>query len=346
MVDKILAYESSPPSDEGWQRRVLLVADDDEAGFEGINEACASSLSSTYFISKKYLKEYTDPSDLHRELIDEINDGTLLINYVGHGAEDFWADEGIFEAADVDGLHNGDDGPRYPLVVGMTCLNGYFAEAFDGWDSLAEVLAKSADKGAVAVFASTGMTTPGEQALLDTGLFEALFADGTRQLGGVVSRATRNLLGSMEGAEGAVGTFVLFGDPAMRIKVQTSGSPGSSGSGTGCLIATVAYGSHADGHVLILRKFRDQYLLLNRLGRSLVHLYYRYSPRLATSINERDSLRSVARMGLSPLVGLSVLFSWVDLPQRWPLLVTMAVIISVLLYMELLVRRQRSLTKD
>jgi len=211
---------------------------------------------------------------------------------------------------------------------------------------LAEVLVKSADKGAVAVFASSGMTTPGEQALLDTGLFEALFSHGTQQLGEAVSYAERNLLGSMEGAEGAVGTFMLFGDPAMELKVQTSGSPESSGSGGGCFIATAAYGSYAEGHVLILTKFRDQYLLLNGMGRSLIRLYYRYSPRLAASINERDSLRSVARMGLSPLVGLSVLFSWVDLPHRWPLLITMAVIISVLLYMELLVRTQRGPTKD
>lgn len=133
---------------------------------------------------------------------------------------------------------------------------------------------------------------------------------------------------------------------AIEAKVQTSGSPGNSGSGRGCFIATAAYGSDAEGHVLILRRFRDQYLLLNGLGRSLVHLYYRYSPQLATSINERHSLRAVARMGLSPLVGLSMLFSWADLPQRWPLLVTMAVIISVLAYMDLLVRRQRGPTKD
>jgi len=343
MVDKIFSYETAPMSGEGWERRVLLVADNDEAGFEGISEACAGSVSSAYLISKKYLGNYPDPSVLNQELIDEINEGALLVNYVGHGAEDFWADEGIFEAGDVDALHNGEDGPKYPLVVGMTCLNGYFVEAFHGWDSLAEVLTKSADKGAVAVFVSTGMTTPEEQALLDTGLFEALFADSTQQLGEAVSRAKRDLLGSMEAAEVTVGTFVLFGDPAMEMKVQTSGSPERSGSGGGCFIATAAYGSYAGGNVIALRKFRDQYLLLNGFGRSLVHLYYRYSPRLATSIKERDSLRSMARVGLLPLVGLSMLFSWVDLPERWPLLVTMAVIISVLLYMEFLIRRHRHL---
>ncbi|MHC4891576.1 MAG: CFI-box-CTERM domain-containing protein [Planctomycetota bacterium] len=111
-------------------------------------------------------------------------------------------------------------------------------------------------------------------------------------------------------------------------------------------ITGVTYGSYAERHAVVLREFRDQYLLPHTLGKSLVHLYYRNSPPLADFINQKGNLRSMTRMGLSPLVGLSILFSWVDLPQRWPLLITMAVIISVLLYMELLVRRQRSLTKD
>lgn len=140
--------------------------------------------------------------------------------------------------------------------------------------------------------------------------------------------------------------FVLFGDPAMEVKVQASSSPGSSGSGGGCFIATAAYGSYGEGHVLILSKFRDQYLLLNGLGRSLVNLYERYSPGLARLISHNQHLIPITRVGLSPLVGLGMLFSWVNLPQRWPLLVTMAVIISVLAYMEFLVRKQRGLTRD
>jgi hypothetical protein len=113
MVDKILAYETSSLSEEGWEKRVLLVADNDEPGFKGMSEACASYLPPAYLISKKYLKNYTDPSDLHGELVDELNAGALLVNYVGHGAEDFWADEVIFEAADVDDLRNNS---KYPLV--------------------------------------------------------------------------------------------------------------------------------------------------------------------------------------------------------------------------------------
>jgi hypothetical protein len=345
MVDKILAYETTPLSKDGWEKRVLLVADDDEPGFKGMSEACASYLPPAYLISKKYLKDYTDPSDLHGELIDELNAGALVVNYVGHGAEDFWADEVIFEAADVDGLQNVS---KYPLVVAMTCLNGYFAEAFEGWDSLAEILVKAAGRGAVAVFTSTGMTPPVEQALLGRGFFEAVFGKGKRFLGEAMDYGKCNLLANSQDGDEVVRTFMLFGDPATEMKVESSApgetgiiASGGSGSGGGCFIATAAYGSYAEGHVMALRHFRDQYLLCHGLGKSLVHLYYRYSPPLASFIREKGHLRSIARMGLSPLVGVGLVFTRTNLVEKWPFLITIAVILSVLLYMDLLIRRQR-----
>jgi hypothetical protein len=345
MVDKILAYETSPMSGEGWEKKVLLVADNDEPGFKGMSEACARYLPPAYLISKKYLKDYTDPSDLHGELVDELNAGALLVNYVGHGAEDFWADEVIFEAADVDDLRNNS---KYPLVVAMSCLNGYFTEAFEGWDSLAEVFIKSVDKGAVAVITSAGMTIPEDQALLDRGLFEALFKRGNIQLGEATDYGKYNLLANSEAGDDVVRSFVLFGDPAMEVKVQPSASTSpaivsSGGSGGGCFIATAAYGSYVEGHVMALRNFRDQYLLSHSMGKSLVNLYYRYSPLLADFIQKKGSLRCIARVGLSPLVGASVVLGRANLGKKWPLLITMAVIISVLLYMEILVRRCRGL---
>ena len=79
------------------------------------------------------------------------------------------------------------------------------------------------------------------------------------------------------------------------------------------------------------------------LGYHWVHLYYRFSPLLADFIHGKGSLRCITRMGLSPLVGVSLVLSSVNLGKRWPLLITIGVIMSVLLYMEILVRRHRGL---
>lgn len=49
--------------------------------------------------------------------------------------------------------------------VMMTCLNGYFDDP--ALSSLAEALMKTGTGGAVAVWASSGMTTADEQALMD-----------------------------------------------------------------------------------------------------------------------------------------------------------------------------------
>ncbi len=75
--------------------------------------------------------------------------------------------------------------------------------------------------------------------------------------------------------------------------------------GGGCFIATAAYGSLMAPHVKILRDFRDHFLLGNTVGDSFVRLYYTYSPPIADFIAEHDSLRTMVRISLLPVVGVS-----------------------------------------
>ena len=72
-----------------------------------------------------------------------------------------------------------------------------------------------------------------------------------------------------------------------------------------CFIATAAYGSPLDPHVKILRKFRDNHLLTNRLGRRFVRIYYSYSPAIADYISKHDALKAITRFTLLPIIGLS-----------------------------------------
>ncbi len=89
---------------------------------------------------------------------------------------------------------------------------------------------------------------------------------------------------------------------------SAEGAVGNGGDG-GCFIATAAYGSYAEPHVMVLRNFRDRILLENRFGKAFVQLYYKYSPPLAAFIAKHDFLRAMIRITLLPVVG----FSWLAL---------------------------------
>ena len=54
-----------------------------------------------------------------------------------------------------------------------------------------------------------------------------------------------------------------------------------------------------------LRAIRDEYLLTNSVGRKFVEAYYSMSPPVADYIRGNETLRSVVRTGLKPLVELS-----------------------------------------
>lgn len=69
-----------------------------------------------------------------------------------------------------------------------------------------------------------------------------------------------------------------------------------------CFIATAAYGTPMNREVILLRQFRDQYLMTNALGRKLVDLYYRMSPPVAERISGSDTARAAVRTILWPVV--------------------------------------------
>jgi len=85
----------------------------------------------------------------------------------------------------------------------------------------------------------------------------------------------------------------------------TGDSDESTGKKGGCFIATAAYGSPLHPHVKILRDFRDIYLMPSKFGRTLVDLYYKYSPFVSDLIVKQKALKAAVRFNLMPLVAFS-----------------------------------------
>jgi hypothetical protein len=72
---------------------------------------------------------------------------------------------------------------------------------------------------------STGMTEPSGQHIMDRALFDTLFTKDTRQLGPAISSAKQTLLANGNQYEETSETFMLFGDPAMSLKIPLPSRP-------------------------------------------------------------------------------------------------------------------------
>jgi hypothetical protein len=149
---KAQAHEAATPA--AWQKRVLLAADDPDAGgdFTADSDALAALVPPDHLVGKVYLGTGT-PADATRAVVQAINDGVGIFNYVGHGGLDRLADENLLTNADVPSLLNAG---RLPVFLGMTCSIGNFA--IPGYASLGEAMLLRKDGGAYAVWAPSGLS--------------------------------------------------------------------------------------------------------------------------------------------------------------------------------------------
>lgn len=100
----------------------------------------------------------------------------------------------------------------------------------------------------------------------------------------------------------------FFGAQVYTVADTAVAAPDSGGGGGGCFIATAAFGSSLDPRVVILRSFRDQFLLESAPGRFFVRFYYSHSPAAARFLENHAGLKPFVRLGLLPVVGMSYLF--------------------------------------
>ena len=234
MVDKILNYAGAAEGD--WRSKVLMVADDPDDGgdfYALSDELIDRYLDSAYNVVKVYQdgesqsiagatcanQDLTDPvRGCTQDIADAINDGVLLVNYVGHAAIPWWAGEYLFQATsstnDVETLLTNDS--LWPIVLGMDCNDGFFAGPFPTTHSLAEGFVRADAKGSVANWSSAAFGFALSHQYLEYGFFEAVFLNGVRELG--PATLAGKLVAWGMGARDTLDGYHLFGDPALRLR--------------------------------------------------------------------------------------------------------------------------------
>lgn len=212
VVNKILAYEADADP-ATWKRDILFVADQNEPTFEEVCEGLIADFLPTDFTPHRlYLSDYPDCNNTKCDsarlaLQDEIAQGRLIANYVGHGYYYNWAGEMVLKNQDASILQNQG---KLPFFATFTCMNGYYA----WWDDecLAEKLLLEPQRAGIACFSPTQAGYLEDHIVLNRDLFEAIFQDGNNVLGLAVwaAKLKRPIPENLD-------FYTLFGDPALRL---------------------------------------------------------------------------------------------------------------------------------
>jgi hypothetical protein len=206
MISKIVNYSPGNPI-----QTAVMVADRMDAktnfNFEAASNDLGSLLPATIGIQKIYRGDNA-ASVVHDQIVEGINQGPLLVNFIGHGSVEVWTGDPILSTSDAAALNNG---TRLPVFLMMTCLNGSYQNP--ARESLAESLVRSEAGGAVAVWASSGMTEPAPQFNMSAALYQQLFGSQPLTLGEAIRKAKTGNAGI-----DVRRTWILFGDPAMRLR--------------------------------------------------------------------------------------------------------------------------------
>jgi hypothetical protein len=233
LVNKIISYETTAPVDSvySWRNSLTFVADDGKTSTEEDNgsdftdpteDIAESNAAKSYEKGKIYIVAYQTMNsasgrrkpDANKAIVDAINQGTLLTNYIGHGNEQLWAHEYIFtQGGDLPKLFNRD---RLTFVVASTCSYGKYDDP--SILSAGEQLVTMEQGGAIGSLVASRAVYNGSNVVLNKIFFSYLLTkDGTGRnlrLGDVVRLAKSIAINN--DAENTQ-KFHLFGDPTLRL---------------------------------------------------------------------------------------------------------------------------------
>lgn len=221
VVDKIIQYETRPKPGN-WKRSVTLFADDADNNIHlRDSEVHANYLKTNHgeFLQNKlYLDRFeqlssgsTQSSPEAKSALEKtLEEGTLLVNYIGHGNETTLTAEEVFLVSDIPNWPNQE---QLALWMTATCEFGRHDSPFIR--SAAEELLIAPNKGAIGLLTTGRPVFSSVNFLLNEIFIKEVFGtvDGKNQDLGSIFKNTKN--GSLNGSLNR--NFSLLGDPSMKL---------------------------------------------------------------------------------------------------------------------------------
>ena len=207
VAGKVATYEGQSTNGP-WTSQALMVADmNDTENFTKDSQLVQAQLPSSIQVTDVFLSTMSVP-DAQQAILAAINAGQLVVNYSGHGSEDEWSGDNLFNSGQASALTNG---TSLPVFLIMDCLNGFFQDVYE--EPLAVSLMLAPGGGAVAVLASSGLNQAAPQTVLDKLVVEAATGPSQLALGDAILKAKSGITNPAVRK-----TYNLLGDPAMQIK--------------------------------------------------------------------------------------------------------------------------------
>ena len=224
MVQKIINY-SSINSRGNWKNKVCFISDDVDDNWE-VNllihaDALATKVDTNHLwinIDKIYTDSYQQVStaggerypDAQQDIIDLIEEGALIVNYIGHGGEVGWASERILELSDINEFENFN---QLSVFVTATC-------EFSRYDdpnrvSAGEQLLLNPNGGAISLYSTSRTVNESSAYYIVDALYNYILNSDLNLTMGEIMRLAKNdpSLGITVNKR----KFAFLGDPAIKI---------------------------------------------------------------------------------------------------------------------------------
>lgn len=237
MVDKIKGYVINTPSIESenccgnantgsmgpWRNKIILIGDDSDGGNYVLNCENFDNLIETYAPQMEVQKIYLDATtqtttpggqryfEANTLIKNGVENGALIVNYVGHGGEIGWAHERILDIATINAWTNS---PNLPVFVTATCEFSRFDDPYR--TSAGELILLNPHGGCVSMLTTTRVVFSGANESLNVAFYNNVFdlvSNEPKHLGEVIM-ITKNTVLDLN-----TRNFCLLGDPAIQLKL-------------------------------------------------------------------------------------------------------------------------------